>query len=312
MTTPAAAGVRRPVVLARPLGPRRPGRPAARPGRRRPEGLVTVPGLRRVISAAARGQPRTMMRIPGPGHRRAVVPAGRPRRRMTASAARSGLHPEDRVGLRATADAIGTADAIAGHLRVTTGLLRRVTEPAGRSAKMDPQGSTGRPGRATQATASTGADRDPRTEIPTAHAKGPVLAAQVPVTGIALAGLRAVTRVGLAAGARGRLLVVLRIGLRAAKMARLGDLPAAAPGRDRRGTAVATGLMTVVMTAAVSARHGRPAGAKATGRRNAPAAGDRGLGGTRGAGVRSRRTSRARAFPTRSAPSSSIPKPAPS
>ena len=265
-----------------------------------------MPGLRRVSSAAALGQPRTTMRIPGPGHRRAVVPAGRVRRRAAASAARPGLHPEGRVGLRAT------ADAIAGHLLVTTGLLRRVTEPAGRSAKMDPQGGTGRPGRATQAPASTGADRDPRTEIPTAHAKGPVLAAQVPVTGIALAGLRAVTRVGLAAGARGRLLVVLRICLRAAKMARLGDLPAAAPGRDRRGTAVATGLMTVVMTAAVSARHGRPAGAKATGRRNAPAAGDRGLGGTRGAGVRSRRTSRARAFPTRSAPTNSIPKPAPS
>ncbi len=252
MTTPATAGVRRPVVLARPLGPRRRGRPAARPG----------------------------------------------------------LHPVGRAGPRAT------ADAIAGHLLVTTVPLLPVTEPAARNAKTDPRGVTGRPGRARRAPALTGADRDPRTEIPTAPAKGPALAVPAPVPGIALAALPAVTRAALAAGARGPLLAVLRIGPPAAKMARPRGLLAAAPGREHRGTAAAT----VVMTAAVSTRHGRPAGAQATGRRNDPAAGGRGPGRTSSAEVRppaarSRRTGRVRAARRsriRSAPTSSIPKPAPS
>ena len=252
MTTPAAAGVRRPVVLARPLGPRRPGRPAVRPG----------------------------------------------------------LHQAGRVGLRAT------ADAIAGRLLGTTVPLRLVTEPAGRNARTDPRGGTGPPGRARRAPAPTDADRDPRTGIPTAPVKGPVLAVPAPVPGTALAGLPAVTRGALAAGARGPLLAVLRIGPPAAKMARPRGLLAAAPGRQRRGTAAAT----AVMTAAVRKRHGRPAGAQATGRRNAPAAGGRGPGRTSGAGVRSRaarsrRTSRARAARMsriRSALTSSIPMPAPS
>ncbi len=170
MTTPATAGVRRPVVLARPLGPRRRGRPAARPG----------------------------------------------------------LHPVGRAGPRAT------ADAIAGHLLVTTVPLLPVTEPAARNAKTDPRGVTGRPGRARRAPALTGADRDPRTEIPTAPAKGPALAVPAPVPGIALAALPAVTRAALAAGARGPLLAVLRIGPPAAKSSAEVRPPAARSRRTGR------------------------------------------------------------------------------
>jgi len=108
-----------------------------------------------------------------------------------------------------------------------------------------------------------------------------VLAVPARVPGIALTVRRAVTRAVLEAGARGRLLVVLRIGRPAAKMARPRGLPAA-PGRESRGPAVAT----VVMTAAASTRHGRPAGVQATGHKNAPAAGERGPGRTSGAEVR--------------------------
>ena len=81
MTTPATAGVRRPVVLARPLGPRRAGRPAARPG----------------------------------------------------------LHPAGRAGLRAT------ADAIAGRLLVTTVPLRRLRSPPDGAPRRTLEGLRGTP-----------------------------------------------------------------------------------------------------------------------------------------------------------------------
>jgi hypothetical protein len=239
------------------------------------------------------------------GAQRLAVPASPlGPRRADRPAARPGLHPVGRVALRAT------ADAIAGHLCGTKVPLRLVTEPAGPNAKTDPRRATGRPARTIQAQAPTGADRDPRTEIPTAPAKGPVLA--VPAPGIVPAGLLAATRVTLAAGTRDRLLAVVRIGLPTAEMAR----PRGMPGRERRETAVTT----AVAIAALSARHGRLAAAMATGRRNAWAAGDRGPGRTSGAGgrppaARLRRTSRVRAARMcriRSAPISSIPRPGPS
>ncbi len=99
-------------------------------------------------SAAARGRPRTMTCVAAPGLRRAAVPAGQ-----------AGLRP---AGREPTADATGMADATAGRPLVTTGLLRRVTEPAARSARTEPRGGTERPGPAVQPPASTGAGRDPR------------------------------------------------------------------------------------------------------------------------------------------------------